>query len=790
MASDKELKNQEEINKLRKENARLSRQDVANSDDFSSLLRDNLKNLKLVQAAKSEILSIDRRITKEVNDAFGFEKKNLGTTKFNTDLAKQRLQLERDIRVLQQKRGSELTTDKELQSQINRTINQRIKSAKEVLKINKLNAEASKKISDNLSVRTFAGLKDVAGKIGLGDFAQELGDAAQAARDAASQNIDAGFSSGGGASGFMNSMFGKDMGSKAISDKFAGISDADKSILEKAMNPVNAAGDPTKKGLGKGLTSDFMDRVGLKGMGTGAGAANKIKGMGGIGGLQKALKPISPLLKGLKALAPALKKLLGPLAILMEIAALDSQTADMAKNTNITYKEAQKLRGEMQSIAMSSGENFVSGKKLTESFVELNKELGTSGTKLDGELLTTMTQLREMAGFTNEEMMGLAKLSLTTDDNMQDITGEFMASAKAAGIQNGVMVNTKTLSKDLSKLSAATTLSLGKNPKLLGEALAVTKALGMEMAQLEGIASGLMNFEESIKNELEAELLLGKNINLEKARQAALNNDLSTLASEIAEQAGTAAEFGEMNRIQQEAIAKAVGMGREDLAQTLYVQEQLAGSTGEQAAEEEKLLNARIAEVGLAQAQKEMAAEGFEGLKKQVGMADRMTAAMDKLNEVVVTLVEALMPILDIFISIFDIIGPIMKLLNPFIQFAATGFLAIADVLTGITGGGFGMERTKASVKRTEDASVAVFGTSMDIYDRYDDQGQLKMAKGGIVTGPTRAIVGEAGPEAVIPLDNQKGINVDNSKMESLLGNIDKHLAGLNNGPVFTINRG
>jgi hypothetical protein len=62
-------------------------------------------------------------------------------------------------------------------------------------------------------------------------------------------------------------------------------------------------------------------------------------------------------------------------------------------------------------------------------------------------------------------------------------------------------------------------------------------------------------------------------------------------------------EFGKMNRIQQDAIAKSVGMSREDLAKTLYVQEQLKGVSGEQAAEQEALLNARIAEVGLAQAQ-------------------------------------------------------------------------------------------------------------------------------------------------------------------------------------------
>jgi len=537
-------------------------------------------------------------------------------------------------------------------------------------------------------------------------------------------------------------------------------------------------------------------------MGTGVGAAAKIKGAGGIKGISKATKSLSPLLKGLKALAPALKKILGPLAILAEVLALDKQTADMAKGMNMTYKEAQGLRKEMTSIALESENNFVTGKKVAETFSFLNNTLGVTSTKMDQELLTTMTELREMAGMTNEELMGLAMISTTTGEDMKDVTGEFMASAKAAGLQNGVMVNTKTLSKDLSKLSAATTLSLGKNPALLGEALATTKALGMEMAQLEGIASGLMNFEESIKSELEAELLLGKNINLEKARQAALNNDLSTLASEIAEQAGTAAEFGEMNRIQQEAIAKAVGMGRDELAQTLYVQEQLAGATGEEAAEQEAILNARIAEVGLAQAQKEMAKDGFEGLKNQAGMADRMGAAMDKLNEVFVTIVEAAMPFLDVLVSVFDIIGKITKFIDPMVQTVMVGVAAIQDLVSGIGwifgdddafSGGSAIANQVAAAEASAQRNYGFSGNAAEffagegggIYDR-----SPKMRTGGTITGPESGYpVTLHGAETVVPLD-PKGIKVDNRKMENTLENISKHLAGLNNGPVFAINRG
>ena len=123
-----------------------------------------------------------------------------------------------------------------------------------------------------------------------------------------------------------------------------------------------------------------------------------------------------------------------------------------------------------------------------------------------------------------------------------------------------------------------------------------------------------------------------------------------------------------------------------------------------------------------------------------------------------------------------------MKALDPFIQFASTGFSAIADVLTGLTGGGFDFKKTKASVIRTEDASQNLFGGSADIYGRYDSSGNLKMANGGIVTKPTRALIGEAGPEAVVPLS--KELKVDNSKMEKSLAEIASLLSKQSFSPV------
>ena len=169
--------------------------------------------------------------------------------------------------------------------------------------------------------------------------------------------------------------------------------------------------------------------------------------------------------------------------------------------------------------------------------------------------------------------------------------------------------------EDISKISTATALTLGNNPKKLAEAAFNARALGMNLEQVEKISQSLLDFESSIDAELEAELLTGKEINLEKARTAALNGDISTVASEIAKQTGDAAAFGKMNVLQQEALAKSVGMGREELAKTLQDQavlNKLKGVEGENAKEK---FNNLVKEVGLEEAKKRL---GDEELANQI----------------------------------------------------------------------------------------------------------------------------------------------------------------------------
>ena len=173
---------------------------------------------------------------------------------------------------------------------------------------------------------------------------------------------------------------------------------------------------------------------------------------------------------------------------------------------------------------------------------------------------------------------------------------------------------------------------------------------------------------------------------------------------------------------------------------------------------------------------------GADGLKKQVGMGDKMSATMEKLKEIFVVVGEALMPVFDVLISVFKIIGPIMKALSPVFRMITLIGNAVGDVFSMLSGD-FSFSGTKSAFSNMKPTDFLGPGISMiGEFAGAPTMGEMmsdetKMAKGGIVTGPTRALIGEAGPEAVIPLSgNSPAIRVDNSETNDLLRVISEKL--------------
>lgn len=639
-------------------------------------------------------------------------------------------------------------------------VKERVKQSEDFLKSIEKVEKFQTSINNQSGVKLFDGLNEISDAIpGLGKFTSMFQDASDAARQAAT-----------------DSAVEEGLQSDIVAAK------QDQRKLDK---------DALKSG--KDLTIDAVKRMGLedKLLGkngkvlSGTAASKKATKMGIGDGDMKSItksskKGVTGMQSGIKSLGKSLLKSLGPLYLLKELVdamkGVDAASSKMAKEFGMTYDDALGMNMEMTNMASASGELFVTTKGIRETFEGINSALGTSS-MMSEDMAISFTKLRTMSGFTNEELQGIASLQLGTSKTTEDITGEFLAQARISATQNGVLLNEQKLLKEIGNISASTTLSLGKNPGLIAEAVATTKSLGMEMGKVDAIAGSLLDFESSIQNELQAELLLGRDINLEKARQFALNNDIAGVAREISEQMGDSAEFGELNRIQQEALAKSVGMSREDLASTLLMQDKLSGLTAKDAEAAQKKFETLRAQVGEAEAMRILEEKGVEGLNNQVGAQDKFNATIEKLKEVFVTVANAIMPIVSIISKLFGFVGAIMSFLDPMIQTVLVGVAAIEDLINGIGflfGGEFGDSAIKAQIQAAEASAQTNYGFSGDAFG--DDQSiknRTPMAKGGIVTGPTNALVGEAGPEAVIPLNDNspmiKQANKTNDLLEALL---------------------
>jgi hypothetical protein len=152
-----------------------------------------------------------------------------------------------------------------------------------------------------------------------------------------------------------------------------------------------------------------------------------------------------------------------------------------------------------------------------------------------------------------------------------------------------------------------------------------------------------------------------------------LNNDLATLAKEIKEQAGSASEFNKMNRIQQEAIAKSVGMTANSLSDALFEQEALT-SLGKQLNNEEKRAFETLKEkYGVEEATRRIKDGQLESLVAQQSTAEKFADIMSKVQEIFVAMAE---PILGLVNGIMNMVGGAENLARV-LKIIAAAYIAI-----------------------------------------------------------------------------------------------------------------
>ena len=247
--------------------------------------------------------------------------------------------------------------------------------------------------------------------------------------------------------------------------------------------------------------------------------------------------------------------------------------------------ELNAAQNEFRRITGRSAETFgqittgaVTALDLIKSSVEATKQLGLAADAVfTQKQLLNIAKAQELLGLSAQESVKLASFSKLTGQSQENFNNAILRGADASNQLFKSAVPPKIAIEEAANASADIVLSLGMAPGRLGAAASAAKALGLELAKVDSIAEGLLDFESSIQNELEAQLLTGRDINLSRAREFALTNDLVGLTEEIGKNVVTAAEFASMNRIQQAGLAKSLGLSRQELGE-IVIQSSLNNS--------------------------------------------------------------------------------------------------------------------------------------------------------------------------------------------------------------------
>ena len=261
---------------------------------------------------------------------------------------------------------------------------------------------------------------------------------------------------------------------------------------------------------------------------------------------------------------------------------------------------AQKFAGSIDAIGKQFGSLNVLGDNFTnellssqeavvgigaslEDVVAATNELSSDfGLSLDEavDLSAQVIDTARAVGLSNEEAAKLSGILQTTSG----LSGEQAERLTEGAFQLAAAnrVNPSAVLKDMAASSETFAMFSEDGGDNLAKAAVQARALGLSLDTTAKIAEGLLDFESSITKEVEASVLIGRQLNFQKARELALNNDIEGAISNVVNQLGSEAEFNKLNSIQRKAIADSIGVSVTDMAKMVANQEKsdmLAGET-------------------------------------------------------------------------------------------------------------------------------------------------------------------------------------------------------------------
>ena len=434
----------------------------------------------------------------------------------------------------------------------------------------------------------------------------------------------------------------------------------------KRQQNIEKAGGRTVKNMA--ALGTILNKIGASGIGkiftTASEEAKKLAYEQTEGG-KNAIGILGKMKVAAKGFGAALKVALGPLALITmaigfmqklkaqgekgaaHMRAMSHDTMVMGRELGVSGEKAKELAGQATAIGGAMGMTTGAAKQAAGAVYSALD----GAEKVSNKTLKTFIQLNKYAGMSADSIKDIKSLSKLSGQEASKVANAMADTAKSSIVSLKLNTSMKSIMQAVGKVSSNIKLNMGGSAAGITKAVAQAKKLGLEMSQVEGIASSLLNIEDSMQKEMEAELLTGKDLNLEKARQAALNGDNVALMDELAKQGITAADYSKMNVIQQEALAGALGMNRGQMSDMLVKQKENVAENVNMVDLQKQGIDAMSS---MASAQEKRAKSDED----QILALQGINGAVSRMEEAFIKIKKLLTPLVDlIFTPIFELIA-------------------------------------------------------------------------------------------------------------------------------------
>ena len=637
------LSTNKELLKIQQRKGALNEGDVRIQRSISNVLQDQVKYDKYSVNERRKINQLSKKLVDLSEKVYTFDVKGLGTTTKSEKIQKQILQTQQNIRILGLQRNKIGEKGSKLQKEINDNINLQIALTKKVTAELIRQEEAAKEIENNKIANNFGNLSNLLAKIPLlSSLAPAFKEGSEAAREMGSEItlFGKGMMSASEYTGENLAKFGKN-----ARVEFTHTQDSVDELQQKAARAQakldKGVKDPAKAAkLGKIVQKGGITKVGDKENLFGAAAKSALtKGTADLKGVNKEML----LLKAAwKAMGPLIAKL-AAVFLFDALMKADKMLTDIRRNLGVSQGEAYKLNLTFNKMANNADSLRVNLASIRVASEALNNAYGTA-VMFNEKTLQTSAEILDAKLMDAEATANLNMMANIHGKSLESALISQQDAVNAVNKEHKTRINLKGVLNEANKITGQISAQLGGDPKRIAAAVTQAKALGMEFKDIAASSKQLLDFESSIENELTAELMLGKSLNLEKARLAALTGDYSTFMDEINSQVGDFGDFMNMNVLQQDALAASVGMTSDQLSTQLM-----------------KKANLVELEKEARDAGKEQLADSY----MQLNNTEKFNLAVQKVKDAFVSLMAVVQPIADVIglmIDGFRVLAPAIKL--------------------------------------------------------------------------------------------------------------------------------